>query len=264
VYQTNHTFAICAYKESPYLEDCILSLKAQSVLSNLLLSTSTPNRFLEEIAQKYDIPLFINTGEKGITQDWNFAYGKTTTEFVTIAHQDDKYHPDYVKTALSFLQKSKRPLIFFTDYAEIRNGEIEEKNLLLNVKRKMLLPLKPKIFQRSRFIRRRVLSLGDPICCPSVTFSKSNLPPVIFRNGFKSCEDWEAWEILSRLKGSFLYSSEKLTYHRIHEESATTEIISENVRNKEDYMMFCKFWPKPIAKFLAKKYAKGEESNTLQ
>lgn len=26
---TNHTFAICAYKESPYLEECIQSLMNQ-------------------------------------------------------------------------------------------------------------------------------------------------------------------------------------------------------------------------------------------
>ena len=27
----NHTFAICAYKESPFLEECILSLLDQTV-----------------------------------------------------------------------------------------------------------------------------------------------------------------------------------------------------------------------------------------
>ncbi len=70
----NHTFAICAYKESAYLEKCIKSLKNQTIKSNIILVTSTPNDFLEEISKKYNLPYFINKGEKGITQDWNYAY----------------------------------------------------------------------------------------------------------------------------------------------------------------------------------------------
>ena len=38
-----HTFAICAYKKSRYLENCILSLKKQTVTSNIIMVTSTPN-----------------------------------------------------------------------------------------------------------------------------------------------------------------------------------------------------------------------------
>ena len=47
----NHTFAICAYKESAYLEKCIKSLKNQTIKSNIILVTSTPNDFLEEISK---------------------------------------------------------------------------------------------------------------------------------------------------------------------------------------------------------------------
>ena len=59
-----HTFAVCAYKESPYLEECIESLKGQSVRSNILIATSTPNEYIKNIAEKNNIPYFINEGEK--------------------------------------------------------------------------------------------------------------------------------------------------------------------------------------------------------
>ena len=36
---SDHTFVICAYKESPFLEDCILSLKKQSIRSHIILVT---------------------------------------------------------------------------------------------------------------------------------------------------------------------------------------------------------------------------------
>ena len=58
----NHTFAICAYKESAYLEKCIKSLKNQTIKSNIILVTSTPNDFLEEISKKYNLPYYINKG----------------------------------------------------------------------------------------------------------------------------------------------------------------------------------------------------------
>ena len=38
-----HTFVICAYKESAYLEECVKSLKEQKKESNIIMVTSTPN-----------------------------------------------------------------------------------------------------------------------------------------------------------------------------------------------------------------------------
>ena len=72
----NHTFVICAYKESPFLEECILSLKNQSIESYIIMITSTPSLYISQLAEKYEIPLYINKGEKGIVQDWNFGYAK--------------------------------------------------------------------------------------------------------------------------------------------------------------------------------------------
>ena len=46
---SDHTFVICAYKESPFLEDCILSLKKQSIRSHIILVTSTPNTLIQDM-----------------------------------------------------------------------------------------------------------------------------------------------------------------------------------------------------------------------
>lgn len=258
-----HTFLICAYKESPYLEDCIRSLKAQTVKSDLLIATSTPNRYISDLAEKYHIPLYVNEGESGIVQDWNFAYHQAKTPYVTIAHQDDVYYPEYAERMLKEMKGQKRPLIWFCDYEELRDGKAVRENRLLKVKRFLLLPLRIRAFWKSIFVRRRILSLGCPICCPSVSFARENLPETVFRTGFRSDEDWEAWEMISRLKGSFLYEPKILMAHRIHEESETTHILQDNERNKEDYTMYCKFWPKWIARILARAYSEGEKSNDL-
>jgi hypothetical protein len=96
-----------------------------------------------------------------------------------------------------------------------------------------------------------------------VTFVKANCPKVVFQHGFRADEDWQAWERLSRCKGEFVYSTQVLTYHRIHEESETSKILEDNARTEEDYVMFRKFWPKPIAKLLTRLYGTSEKSNEL-
>ena len=116
-----HTFVICAYKESAYLEECILSLKQQTVKSNIIMITSTPNNYIRELAEKYEIPLKVNEGEGGIVQDWNFGYAQCRTPYITIAHQDDVYFPEYAEHAVNMLESAKKPLIYFSDYCEIIN-----------------------------------------------------------------------------------------------------------------------------------------------
>ena len=70
--------------------------------------------------------------------------------------------------------------------------------------------------------------------------------------------------MISRLRGAFVYCDDILMYHRIHEESATTAIIADNDRTKEDFEMFCRFWPKWIARILERFYRKSEDSNMLE
>lgn len=262
--EAKHSFIICAYKESPFLEQCIQSLKRQTEKTVIKIVTSTPNEYIAQLADKYGVEYIINTGEKGISEDWNFAYRQATTPYMTIAHQDDVYAPEYVADFLHYVKNEKRPLIFFTDYAEIREDKICKNNELLKVKRMMLIPLEWKSLWKNRWVRRRILSMGSPICCPSVGFCKDNLPERIFEQHFRSCEDWEAWEQLSKLKGSFVYCKKILTYHRIHDGSETTAIIQDNMRSKEELEMYRKFWPEFFAKILVKLYARGQKSNDMK
>ena len=66
----NHTFVICAYKESPFLEECIQSLLCQTIKSHILISTSTPNSYLDAVSKKYQIPIYVNDIAGGIAEDW--------------------------------------------------------------------------------------------------------------------------------------------------------------------------------------------------
>lgn len=259
-----HTFAVCAYGDSPYLEECIRSLEGQTVPSRILIATHTPSRFLEETAKRHGIELLVNEGPGGITQDWNFALSAVATPFATVAHQDDIYMPRYAESVLGVLRRASHPLIAFTDYGEMRGGERILDNRLLRIKRLLLWPLRPRGLASFRWSRRLALAFGDPICCPSVTFCLPNTGRPVFRDGFRSCCDWEAWERLSRCRGSFSYVREPLVFHRIHSDSETTRIIGDGARISENLAMFRKFWPLPIARLLNRFYTSSEQSNQLR
>ncbi len=326
----SHTFVICAYQRSVYLEACIQSILRQSVRSSVCIATSTPNEHIRNMAVKYRLPLFINGAEegktvsentdqedsadqnargnqgqsadqeapgdqrhpadqkapgdqrqpadqkapgnqkqpadqkrpgKGIAADWNFACSCAATPLVTLAHQDDIYCRDYTKSILAALNRCRHPLIAFTDYCELRDGKTVRSNRLLNVKRLLLLPLRIEHFWGSRFVRRRILSLGSAICCPSVTLVRPNLPFPVFKNNMRSNIDWQAWAELSGLKGEFAYVPGIGMKHRIHGDSTTSDLLEKNERKQEDMMVYRMFWPEWAARILERFYQTAEHSN---
>ena len=261
---SDHTFVVCAYGESEFLESCVRSVAYQSIPVKVIIATSTPNELITGIATKYRLPVFVRSeGENGIAADWNFALSCADTPLVTIAHQDDIYHSHYAEEILKAANTSEHPLIVFSDYAELRGKETWTGNKNLYIKRFLLLPLRSKKNRGSIFWRRRALSLGNPICCPAVTYAVENLPKPIFENNMKSNIDWQAWERLSSMKGDFIYLTQPLMKHRIHEESTTSKLIEDDGRKEEDIQVFVKFWPRWVAKILEKFYAGAEKSNKV-
>lgn len=258
---SNHTFVICAYKESEYLEQCLLSVLNQRDKGQVILATSTPNDYIKSLCNKYNIKLFVNTGEKGIGGDWNFALSITDTKYVTLAHQDDLYYDDYASLMISKLEKNKNSIIGFSKYSEIRQNEIIHNSKLLKIKNFMNYPIKK--FPKSKFIRNRVLSLGCSISCPSVTFNMENIKKFQFDTNFKCNLDWDAWSRLAKLDGSFVYIDKEIMGHRIHQESETTALLDNGVRFKEDLIIYNRYYPKFISNILHKFYRKSANSNTL-
>ncbi len=94
----------------------------------------------------------------GLPKTGIFAYtGKA--DYVTIAHQDDIYEPNYLKMIFGELKKGKDPIVVFTDYGELRDGEKVQKSTLLTIKRILLLPMRVQGFQNVRFFKRLFLKV---------------------------------------------------------------------------------------------------------
>lgn len=258
-----HTFVVLAYKESEFLEDCLKSVTSQNYPSEVVIATTTPNSYIKKLAKKYNLQI-VEGKHTNIGGDFDFAMNSGNTELVTVAHQDDTYDKTYSEKVVKAYQKHPHSSIVFTNYYEIRGKKKVYKNSLLIIKRFLLLPLSLSKSAKSTWRKRLILRYGNSICCPAVTFVKKNCPEKVFSSDFQCNVDWHAWETLSRKKGSFTYIKEPLMGHRISEESTTSEIIKNGIRTKEDYEIFKRFWPKPIAKALTKFYQKSEKSNSLK
>lgn len=254
----NHTFVIPAYNDSPYLEECIKSLKNQTIESNIIISSAKETDYLNKLSEKYNIPLIINPNGGGIGKDWNLALNNTNTSLVTIAHQDDIYTKDYLKNILESYKKSPNSIIYFTDYHEIRDNVVVEDNINLKIKKLLLFPF--KMFPK-HFTQKLAIQFGSAICCPSVTYNMDELKDYKFDEELKSDLDWKAWVEFTKDNKQFSYIPKALTLHRIHSGSETSKIINDSNRQKEDIEILNLLWPNWISKLIEFFYKYSEKNN---
>ena len=131
-----HTFVILAYKQSPYLQACVDSILAQTVPSEIIICTSTPNNYIQGIADKHGISVHVNTNGGSIGKDWNFGMRSAATQYVTLAHQDDIYHADFAEKCIALAEQNEasKPLMAFTrslTYKGDKELSVSFKNIIM-------------------------------------------------------------------------------------------------------------------------------------
>ncbi|MBE5952774.1 MAG: glycosyltransferase [Lachnospiraceae bacterium] len=256
-----HAFVICAYGKSKYLEQCVKSVVGQSIPTTVLMCTSTPSEYISGIATKYGIPLYVREGKNNIKDDWNYAYNLPDADYVTVAHQDDVYHKDYVKYMQKKLRNSNKQdvIMYLTGYRPLKSGRVSfDINCLLRAF--LRFPLRFKMLRKSSFVRKCCLAFGNSICCPTVTYNKSKLGQDVFTSDMSFNIDWDTFYKLAQYEGEFVYESKCLTLYRIHDEATSKEFIDNHNRILEDTEMFDKFWPKSIVGILMKFYVKAYDT----
>jgi glycosyltransferase involved in cell wall biosynthesis len=252
------SFVIPAYKESAFLIACIESLLNQSLSSEVILATSTPNYLIDSLARKYNLPLLINPNGGSIAQDWNFAIKQGSGDLIVLAHQDDLYHSEFAKYFVNFYVKNPSAGIIFSQINELTNDRIisnGKREHVKNILRKFAFGNNFIISEKKQY--RRLLGLGCSIPCPAVAFSEVIAKNLLFTSDFTLNLDWDTWSKLAEKRVPFGYIPKPLMTHRIHEDAETQIGILDKRREKEDYEIFSRYWPKPIAKALLTVYKFG-------
>lgn len=257
-----HTFSICAYKNSPYLETCIKSILAQTVKSDIIICTSTPNTYIYEIADKYDLEVFVHEGSTGIGSDWNFAYEKASTPLVTIAHQDDVYLKQYTQTLLNMKERYPDMSLFGSSSVSLKKGKLQRLGKVELVKKILRLPLRLRGLANKTSIKMAALRFGNPIICPSCAYDKKLCGEELFLSDLSFALDWAVFVKLAKKKGRFIVSEKPLILYRIHEGSETMQAILDSRRQKEDEEMFDALLPKPLAILMKSVYRSSYDAYT--
>ena len=252
------TIVICAYKECEYLEECIKAVVEQTVKPKIKISTSTPNEYIQNLANKYGIEVFVNA-DGGHVKDYNFAMNLIKTPLGMLAHQDDLLHRQFVERNLIELNRANNPILAFSNYLEIHNDKIDEKpSTMIRIKRLLTWPARIRKFNETTFSKRLLQCIGNPITHPTVVCVMKELPEICFYERFAASMDWDLWERLSHKKGEFVYVKDVLLYHRMNKANTTAILLeNSNVRYMEELEILERFWPEFIAKFIMRFYSKS-------
>ena len=216
-----HVFAVCAYGESPYLEACLRSLKAQTMPSEIIICTSTPSNFLEQMGEKYGVSVYVRQGESNIRDDWNFAWEKADGEFVTLAHQDDVYHRTYGERLKKAVLAWPDMTVFTSDYVIVKGDRLISWDKLLLVKRFLRLPLRLKCASHLSQVKKLSLMLGNSICCPATTYCKKKIGEPLIRSDYSFVLDWENMLRLAERPGRWICEEKSLLCYRVHDGAAS-------------------------------------------
>ncbi len=260
-----HEFVVLAHGESAHLRTCLESIFAQTQpAKNVAIYTSTPSAHHKKIAEEFGVELRTRASPGSIGVNWNVALAGSNAAFVTLAHQDDLYAPEYLEKMLAAIAAVPDFLIAFTGFTECNDRGITGESFNTKVKRY----LTRRAFRGGRVLRTqdeklRLLEFGNPVCCPSVMFSRANLAEFRFREDLSSNLDWDAWTTLAAVKGAFVLAPEILVSKRAHQASETSALLSNNRRAIEDLALFKRHWPAPVAHAIAFVYRMSYIANRV-
>lgn len=275
-----HTFAVCAYGDSPYLEECLASLKRQSVPSEIICCTSTPSPYIRELTGRFRIPLYVRdkaevSGKKenNIREDWLFAWRQASGRLVTIAHQDDIYRRDYAKELLRAWEAHPDLLVFVSDYLTLKMTEQgarpEPFSPVWLVKKLLRLPLRLTPLTGLRAVKRSSVLFGNALCCPACTYNKERIGDEMFSSDYEFALDWDNLYELAGRPGRFVCVEKPLLAYRVHAGAETSACIRDQRRAREELSMFQKMWPGWAARLLMhfyrnayKEYQTEEEADS--
>ena len=252
----DHTFVVLAYGDSPFLDGCLASLRAQTLTSRIIVATSTPSDRVSRAAADFGLELLVNPTRAGIAADWNFGLRAAKTRFVTLAHQDDLYAPRFLAETLASFDR-RDGAICFTAYEEIDDVGYPTNSKISRAKH-LIEALTLGDARQAKGLRLRAyLSFGNPLPCSSVTYDLHRLTGFQFSGDFASNLDWDAWWRLMIEGETFVRAPERLVGRRHNALTETSRLLRDGVRRVEDLAMFRRAWPSPLSDVLAAAYRMG-------
>lgn len=247
------SLVLLAHGDSAHFAEALRSLLEQSAvregLASVTVTTSTPGRRAREACRFAGVPYIVSAKrDLGIGADWNAGLAQAEADLVALCHQDDLYEPGFVQAMLAVFEQHPDVVMASSAYLEIDEHGRGRRSVVHRVKRALMwISFRGRVAREAQRVRRCLLGIGNPVCCPSVVLNMAHLRGFRFSTTLHSNLDWDAWERISSGPGSLAYLDQPLVRHRVHRHSTTSALVAAQVRQREDAELLGRFWPASVA-----------------
>lgn len=223
------TIALPVYKRTEYIRSAINSAVNQSVKCRvLIIDNNSPHDEFKKIAESYNNPLlkYIKTSETvPMNENFNNCIRISETPWLTILHDDDLLHCQFVELAQLILQKHQNKIGGFAVANQVSDKEWETGNQKIDFTDDIQVVKKPFFYfnQLSPFpgvmINKEVASkLGG--------FDAKHYP----------IEDYDFWYRYSTTR-PMLYVNQELAFYRTSPSQDTVDYINIMINNVYQYRL---------------------------
>ena len=222
------TIALPVYKRTDFVKSALDSAVNQTMeCSILLIDNNSPHDDFKKIVDSYNNPniRYVKT-EETVPQDENFnnCFRFANTPWVTILHDDDMLHCQYVEFSKNILEKygNKAGGIGYTSHvAENEWEKIGTRKELTNDIR----GLNPAFFYFHHFAFPGVLLKKD------VALSIGG-----FKNGLFPIADFDFWYRYST-RAPMIHVNQEMSFYRISPSQSTNQVIDAMINNIYKYRL---------------------------
>ncbi len=229
------------YNAARFIEQCVASVQAQTVSDWELLivddgstdeSLAIATRFADQDARLRVLPVQPGT-PRGVSRARQRGVDRARGEFVAFLDADDVFFPEKIERQVSALRNQPECVLCHT--AVLAKGNDSEHVTLQQAH----FDTAGSRTRTYTFHTRADALRRNPVCNSSVMVRRKALQnirlamPQLFQY-----EDWVLWLALSQ-RGKFHYLPEPLVAYRVHENSATSRLLAEPLREVYSRIELC-------------------------
>ena len=180
----------------PFLRDTIKDLLSQteSPTRLVILDDQSTDGSPEYIESLNDPRVLVERSARlnGIPANWNRALASAQTPFFALAHQDDRYHPEFLATQLDLLDARPRA---FMAHSKVRVIDENGATMRSPAERyKAHFWPRGEHYERGGQAELSALLLGNYIAMPTVVYRTDAIRRIgLFDTRYKFAADWHYW-----------------------------------------------------------------------
>ncbi len=222
------TIALPVYKRTDFVRSALDSAAKQTVPCRILLiDNNSPHDDFRTILESYNNPLMTyHRNPETVPQDENFnnCFRFTETPWVTILHDDDMLHCQFVEMAQKILMKHGNAIGGFSVRSHVSEEEWSG-----------VFDIKPGLTDDIRLVREPYYFFAQLSPFPGIVVKKDTALKIGgFTNKLFPIADFDFWVRYNKLE-KMLMVNDRFAYYRISSSQSTVQAFTDMINKIYDY-----------------------------